>query len=185
MSYFTDMTVAAGKFDINSESWHFHTITVDDDHDADNVAYVIERFVSSGYEILSVVIRTSSEEVDMWKHIGYASNIAPVHEVLSANKWDAESILAYLTVNDAADVDEWEDGTRISGCTHEELVSEWVEVYAPTVYELTGPYYSKNYAEAAKIPDFLVVDWEETAEYIARENGLSLVDYNGTLYYFD
>lgn len=183
MSYFRSMTIAFGR-NVTEDGGDFHTISVDSDHDYDILESVIDTFLNASYDVLSVVIDGYDFEEDMWEHIGYASNIPGVFQALCQDAYSADDICAFLLENDAADADQWEDGIRFSVGSYEEFVKEYAEIFNRVYSESGKPFGQCTYVEAPAFPDYLVIDWEESAEAIAAADSASLVWFNDYLYYF-
>lgn len=179
MSEFRSMTVAVER---NGE---FHTLTLEDGHDFGTVERLETIADMAGWEVVSVVVDGWDFTEEMWPHIDHMSNIPMLFETLCNNPYQADIICAWLTVNDCADVDSWEDASYFYGQDSETIVREWADAYYRVYEETSGRYaFSSEFVKADPFPDWLEIDWDETLSNIARENGSDVVEFNGMTYYF-
>lgn len=178
MSEFRSMTIVAMRGN------DFRTVVLEDHHDVSVVERVQGAADIAGYEIVSVVVDGWDFEEEMWPHIDHASNIPAFFEAVKNDPHNVDVICAWLTVNDAADVENWEDSIHLSGQDSEAVVREWASIFHK-VYEETGSLgYSSEYVKTDPFPSWMEIDWEETLEGIARDNSSSVVEFHGLTYYF-
>jgi hypothetical protein len=162
----------------------FHTITLDDTHDVSIVERLENLANSREWEIVSVVIDGWDFTEEMWPHIGHMSNIPLLFQALCDDPYQADVICAFITVNDCADVDTWEDCIYLSGTDHEEVCREWAEAFYKVHEQVATRYYEAVYAPTDPFPSWMELDWRETLDNIASEESSSVVEMFDMVYYF-
>lgn len=178
MSEFRSMDITVMR---NEE---FRTITLTDDHDPYTVANLATAADYSGYEVVSVVVYGYDFTEEMWPHIGHLYNIPVLFEAFKDSPNNADDICAFITVRDCADVDNWADTLMIFGQTHEEVVRNWTEIFHKVYRKTCNGYYETIYVAADVFPSWMVINWEDTLDQLARDNSSSVTEFNGYIYYF-
>lgn len=182
MSEFRSMTITFAK-DVSENGGRFHEITVDTDH-ADRLEYVMAALEGANWVVVSVLIDGYDFSEEMWsKHIGHASNIVPLFNALCVDPYQADTICAFITVRDCADVEKWQESIYLSGTDHEWVVREWTDNFYG-VYQEVSKAYHEEYARVDPFPSWMSVDWEDTLNRLAREESSDVVEFNGMIYYF-
>jgi hypothetical protein len=194
---FDRITVVFNKGD------HFHTITFDDTYpffaslsfsekrrdwqDHSGLDDVFHRFDKSGYEIVSAVV----EYDGYWKEEMVSGNgvtstdLLAFFEALQENPQDAGSLIAYVRINGMEYASQWEDVIKFSGDSKSAVAQEWHDEIGTKLFkQVYKPGRFSTEYEATDIPDYLSVDWEDTADVIANNEGMSLECLNGTWYLF-
>lgn len=190
MSSFSSLTIAfVRNVDAdNPDAGDIHTISVDADHDPDTLFDVVERLTGAGYDYVSVWLDTAMFAFEIRQHIPEHTDIVPVFEAFKNDPHDADNIAAFLIAEGCGDIDSWEDRIWVTGITYEEVVTEWAEIFEKRFEETSKrSRYGVSetaYVSTAAIPDYLVIDWKETAEYIAREESNNLVEMCDMIYMF-
>lgn len=139
--------------------------------DQSGVESVFRRFENAGYEIVSAVVHYDefwSEETVQKHNIPNATQLAYLYERLSDDLYRTNEILAFLKLNDFANLSEWSDAIMYEGDSRSELAQAWFEAYHPEL----------------ELPCELNVDWEATLDDIVSNNGGTVVYLNGTYYLF-
>lgn len=185
MSEFKSMTIVVGR-DLprfNIRGGHYHTITVDQDHDAMILADVIDRFDRAGYELLSVIVDGYDFAEEMVKHVRYMSNVPLFFEALQNDKYQADVICAFITVDDCADVESWHDRIIFYGPDYESVVLEWSDTFDKVYQRHSNGFYDAFYTETSRIPSWASVDWEDALNTIARDNSSAVIEFGGSVFY--
>lgn len=183
MSKFCRMHIAFGK-DVTESGGHFHNVTVDEDYDVYAVGSVVLALTNAGFDVMSVVVDGYDFIEEMWKHIKHSSSIQPFFEALASDIYSADIICAFILENNAADATEWTDTIYFHGEDHEAIAREWADIFHKVYEEVPVRFGETTYERVDVFPDWMEIDWEETAESIARDNQSSLVEFNGYYYYF-
>lgn len=163
---------------------HLHTIELDDTHDASMVENLFDRLDTAEYELVSLIVDGYDFTEEMVKHVHYLSNVPLFFEALINDSYNADVICAFITERDCADVENWMDPIHFSGSSHEEVVTEWMEVFHKVYTPVYRSYRDDDYVETAPVPSWMTVDWEDTLDSIARDNSSSVVEFGGMVYFF-
>jgi hypothetical protein len=177
---------------------HFHTLELTDqevygwsdfmtDQFYSGVSEVVDRLEEANYEIVSVVVHYDNfwaeEMISEGKEI-CADGLTEFYELLTENRSETGSILAYLKANDFSYLGSWEDTAKFSGDSKSEIAQEWFNIYEmPSLYKDAGRFYPE-YQQLDSLPYILQIDWESTLDNITADSGNCVTYLNGTYYMF-
>lgn len=157
---------------ITSELYHFHTLELTSDHDADAFERVAFALENAKYTITSVVVDDSysPDELVREYHVPDAEEISELFRGMVDDSYRYAAYIAYVVRYgwDASELTEEWMNDHYHGSWGS--AADYAEILVDDFYEMTTP-------------DFVEIDWEATAENL--ETDYDFVSYYGEIHVFN
>jgi len=190
-SDFQDITVTL--FQGDETGGDTHTITVDETYYGDSLAPVLNRALSVGWEIVSVIVHATYGAEELIK-AGSNATVDAITELLDYvvnEPYRFDAAVGFCVENGLGEFSYqvMEDRFYTTVDSEEDFAKEWWDNNRPQEFKGDRSHFGgTTYASSGELvsmelPEWLVIDWQATADTLAGD-GFEYIHYAGSVHVF-